>query len=168
MARLLDLLERQINLVERGLTPDIELLKEIAVFFRCFPDFCHHPKEDLVIAAIAARDADAGQELHRLVEEHEKGCAELQRFSRSMVDMLLDPPGKTAAFIALGRQFLLNERRHMAFEDGPFFEIAEQTLTDDDWKTLLARFGVLGMPDFEIETRIRFDRLDGELKRWRA
>ncbi len=168
MARLLDLLERQVNLVERGLAPDIELLKEIAVFFRCFPDFCHHPKEDLVIAAIAARDADAGQDLHRLVEDHEKACSEMQRFSRSMVEMLLDPPGKTAAFVALGRKFLESERRHMAFEDGPFFEIAEQTLSDDDWKALLAKFKVLGMPDFEIETRIRFDRLEGELKRWRA
>lgn len=168
MARLLDLLERQINLVERGLTPDIELLKEIAVFFRCFPDFCHHPKEDLIIAAIAARDAVVGRDLARLVEDHETGCAELQRFSRSMVDMLLDPAGKTATFLALGRKFLEDERRHMAFEDGPFFDIAEQTLTDEDWRMLMSRFAVLGMPDFEIESRIRFDRLDGELRRWRA
>lgn len=167
MARLLDLLERQIDLVEHGLTPDTELLKEIAVFFRCFPDFCHHPKEDLIIRAIAARDREAGSELEHLIADHESGCADLQRLSRALVDMLLEPE-TSGRFVTLGRRFLDNERRHMAYEDGPFFDIAERTLLDDDWKALTKRFAVLGMPDFEIESRIRFDRLDGELKRWRA
>lgn len=167
MARLLDLLERQVNLIDSGLAADAELLKEIAVFFRCFPDFCHHPKEDLVIRAIAARDGEAGRALERLVAEHESGCELLQQFSRALVMMLIEP-AQAGQFVAVARRFLESERRHMAYEDGPFFEIAQETLDVDDWLELSKRFASLSMPDFEIQSRIRFDRLDAELTRWRA
>lgn len=167
MARLLNLLERQVDLIGRGLPPDLELLKEIAVFFRCFPDFCHHPKEDLVIRAIAERDPEAGRSLQRLVAEHESGCEELQQFSRALITMLLEP-AKAPVFVDVARRFLESERRHMAYEDGPFFEIAETTLDENDWAELTKRFAPLVMPDFEIQSRLRFDRLDAELARWRA
>lgn len=167
MARLLDLLERQVNLIDKGLAPDAELLKEIAVFFRCFPDFCHHPKEDLLVATITACDAETGRSLERIAEEHERGCAMLQRFSRGVVTLLLEPSA-APRFVAVAREFIESERRHMAYEDGPLFDVAATTLGEREWADLSKRFSMLGMPDFEIQSRIRFDRLDAELSRWRA
>jgi hemerythrin-like domain-containing protein len=168
MARLLDLLERQLVLLENGRLPDYELLTEIADFLRTFPDLYHHPKEDLIVRAIAERNREAGAELRLLEAEHEEGSRELQRFSRALIDMLMEPETRRERFLDIARAFLDHERRHMTWEEGHFFDLAEGILTEADWASIDVKFQRLSDPCFERESQFRFDRVCREIGAWRG
>jgi hemerythrin-like domain-containing protein len=165
MARLLDLLERQIDLTDKGLEPDSELLIEIADYFRSFPDLYHHPKEELIIDYLEARKAPRADELAHLRDEHEECSRELSRFCRAVVDLLIEPQKGRAAFARVAHAFLSGERRHMAWEEERFFEIAEVGLGPDDWAEIEAKIGRLRYPAFEREALSRFNTLGRELAR---
>lgn len=168
IARLLDLLERQLTLLENERLPDYELLTEIADFLRTFPDLYHHPKEDLIVRAIAARDREAGMELRLLEAEHEEGSRDLQRFSRALIDMLMEPETRRERFLDVAKAFLAHERRHMAWEEGRFFDLAEAHLTNADWAEIETKFERLSDPCFERESQFRFDRVCREIGAWRG
>lgn len=168
IAKLIDLLERQVTLLNQGLEPDTDLLKEIVEYFRTFPDVYHHPKEDLIVRAINRRDPDAAQSLIGLGHEHETQSEELARLSRALVEMLMEPTTRGPAFAQLATEFILDQRRHMAWEEANFFDIAAATLTDRDWAVIDERIAQLKMPRPEIQARARFERVDRELSAWRG
>ena len=167
IARMLDLFERQVVLIEKGREADPEILKDVIDYFRTFPDVYHHPKEDLIVRYIARRDPSAASALASLAEEHEAGSSDLVDLTRALVEMLLEPETASARFVDLARHFLDNERRHMAWEDGNFFDIAAATLTAEDWSEIERRFARLGAPRFEHRARDRFEHIGEGLPRWR-
>ena len=59
MARLLDVLERQIAVFRDGEDTDYDIIEAIAGYCLTYPDLCHHPKEDLVYRALRAIDPEA-------------------------------------------------------------------------------------------------------------
>lgn len=168
ITRMLDLFERQVVLLEQGREADIDVLKEIVDFFRTFPDVYHHPKEDLVVGCIARRDPLAAEPLASLADEHEAGSSDLLDLTRALVRMLLSPESETPAFVGHARHFLESERRHMAWEDGHFFDIAAATLTADDWADIDRRFARLGTPRFEHAARDRIEHVGECPPRWRG
>lgn len=168
IARMLDLLERQIVLLEQGREADTDVLKEIIDYFRTFPDVYHHPKEDLIVRYITRRDASAGALLSSLADEHAAGSSDLVDLTRALVDMLLEPEHRTAHFVDLARHFVDSERRHMAWEDGNLFEIAAQTLTESDLAEIERRFAALGEARFEHLARERFQHIATDAARWRG
>lgn len=168
MSRLLDLLERQLDLMATGAAPDTELLTEICDYFRSFPDLYHHPKEELIIRRLLERDAPGASELAVLTGEHEDGSQDLSRLSRALVDMLMEPETRRSAFESTARAFLDSERRHMAWEDGRFFEIAESGLDASDWSEIDAKIGRLKYPAFERAAEARFKAMGNVLERWRT
>jgi hemerythrin-like domain-containing protein len=165
MGKLLDLLERQVGLADKGLEPDCELLIEIADYFRSFPDLYHHPKEELIIDYLEACKAPHVEELRHLRGEHEECSHELSRFCRALIDLLMEPEQGRAAFAAAARAFLSGERRHMAWEEERFFEIAEVGLSAKDWGEIETKIGRLRYPGFEREALSRFNVLGRELAR---
>lgn len=168
IARMLDLLERQVQLLEKGLQADRDVLKEVIDYFRSFPDVYHHPKEDLIVRYVARRDASAGARLANLADEHEAGASDLVDLTRALIAMLLEPERQTAHFVDLARHFVDNERRHMAWEDGNLFDIAAATLTAEDWADIEHRFIALGEARFEHAARERFQHIASEAPRWRG
>lgn len=167
ITRMLGLLERQVVLLEQGREADIDVLKEVVDYFRTFPDIYHHPKEDLIVRVIAQRDAEAAAPLATLADEHEAGSSDLVDLTRALVGMLLEPERETARFIDLARHFLDNERRHIAWEEGNFFDIAATTLTQSDWADIDRRIARLETPRFEHSARDRFEHIGSDLPRWR-
>ena len=166
MTKLLNLLERQIALVVQAREPDYELLLQIADYFRSFPDLYHHPKEDLILQHLTAKYPSAAEELQALEGDHEMGSRALANFSRALVDMVLNPDLRRDRFLEAAKWFLDNERRHMAWEDERFLEIAESQLTPEDWSAIDAKCQRLGNPGFEREAHLRFCRVGRELAGW--
>lgn len=167
MAKVLDLLERQIGLLEQGREPDGELLTEITDYFRSFPDLYHHPKEELIIDCLEARQAPHVEELFHLRTEHAEGSQELSRLCRALVGFLMEPEKGRAALLAIARTFLSDERRHIAWEEERFFEIAEVGLGPDDWSEIEVKIGRLRYPVFGREAMSRFGAMGRELAHWR-
>jgi hemerythrin-like domain-containing protein len=48
--KLLRVLERELNVFDRGERPDYEVVLAVIDYFKDYPDICHHPKEDLKVS----------------------------------------------------------------------------------------------------------------------
>ena len=50
--RLLAVLERELEIFDRGQRPDYEVIRAIISYFEVYPEAYHHPQEDLVFAKL--------------------------------------------------------------------------------------------------------------------
>jgi hemerythrin-like domain-containing protein len=168
MGKLLELLEHQLDLVAQDRRPDDELLLQIAEYFASVPDIYHHPKEDVVLRRLAARNPGFAEIAGLLEAEHEAGDREVQRFLHAVVRLVLEPELGAERFLDAGRAMVDNERRHMAWEEKSFFQLAERVLAAEDWSDIESRLSHFIDP---LERRVghqRFSRLDRALANWRG
>lgn len=168
MGKLLELLEHQLDLVAQDRRPDDQLLLQIAEYFASVPDIYHHPKEDVVLRRLAARNPGFAEVAGLLEAEHEEGDREVQRFLHAVVRLVLEPELGAEHFLDAGRAMVENERRHMTWEEKNFFQLAERVLAAEDWSDIESRLSHFIDP---LERRVghqRFSRLDRALANWRG
>jgi len=168
MSKLLEFLEHQVELVAYDRQPDGELLLEICEYFACIPDLVHHPKEDVLLRQIVARNAVAAHPLLGLESEHEEGGRELKRLLRAAVRLLLGAEDAADRFLSAALAFIRIERTHMAWEQRNLFEIAERVLLPEDWAEIDGRLRCFTRTKREREEPSRFHRLDRRLAPWRS
>ncbi len=133
MGYLLDLLERQIALIEKTAPPDYDLIRDVVGYFLTYPDLCHHPKEDLILRKLQVRDPEATAGVLNLEIEHKKSSERLGEFSRAVINILLEAEISREAFIDIANRFIQGERAHMSAEENEFFPVALRCLSEDDW-----------------------------------
>ncbi|MHC4710821.1 MAG: hemerythrin domain-containing protein, partial [Planctomycetota bacterium] len=75
LAKLLKVLERQLAVFEDRGEPDYDVIRAVLDYCTTYPDLCHHPKEDLVLDALSARDAAAADRVGNLHQDHEELAA---------------------------------------------------------------------------------------------
>jgi hemerythrin-like domain-containing protein len=132
MASLLDILDRELDIVEKAGNADFEIMRDVMEYLTRYSDRVHHPMEDLVYARLADRSTKARAELAEVPEQHERIAAE----SRSLletVSMIADG-GMTLRtdILAAGRRYVADLRRHMEMEERYLFPMAERTLDQED------------------------------------
>src|SRR6516162_8121331 len=88
--RLLAVLEREIEVFDRGDRPDYEIIRGIIYYFDLYPELYHHPQEELVFAKLKLRDAAAAEKVGNLTLEHQKGAARLLRVGQAVDAVLAD------------------------------------------------------------------------------
>jgi hemerythrin-like domain-containing protein len=159
IARLLNILERQLAVFDRAEPPDYDILQAIADYFLGHPDLCHHPKEDIVFGKLQERDPGRAAEAGDLKAEHR----EISRLARQLADaaenVLGDVEVARDAFHRVVRHFIDHERRHMKMEEEVFFPAALEALTPDDWAEIDARISDQTDPLFGPEVAERFKDL---------
>ena len=53
--KLLAILERELEVFDRGDRPDYEVIRAVISYFEVYPEVYHHPQEDLVLAKLRTR-----------------------------------------------------------------------------------------------------------------
>ena len=87
---LLRVLERELSVFERGDRPDYEVILGVINYFKDYPDSCHHPKEDLIIEKLKARDPRKAAAIGDLEAEHREGAKRLRRVALAVERVLSD------------------------------------------------------------------------------
>jgi hemerythrin-like domain-containing protein len=159
-ARLLNLLERQVGLLNQRQTPDYEAMYGVMRYMTQFPDRLHHPKEDLVFEKIMLRDEAAKPKVKELLQAHEEIIVKGQRLLEAIEhgrkgDAQADPNLlRKAAHAYIG-----SLRRHMDIEHLHMFPLAQKLLTAEDWADVDARMKPILDPVFEAEPAGEFKAL---------
>jgi hemerythrin-like domain-containing protein len=83
LARLLDLLGRELNTFKEGGSPDYDLVETILEYCLQYPKLCHHPREDLIFEKLQAHDPAAAKVIGNLKLEHDRLSALTVRFGAS-------------------------------------------------------------------------------------
>ena len=166
MARLLHALERQLDVFDGGGTPDYDIVQGVIDYCLDYPDLYHHPKEDLVLERLRARDPEAAEAVGPLLPEHEALAALTRRFAEAMDAIVHEAEVSREAVADLAREFLEVYRKHIAMEESRFFPAALAALEEADWQAIEAQLGERADPLFGNQADQRFARLRQDILAW--
>jgi hemerythrin-like domain-containing protein len=164
--KLLAILERELEVFDRGDRPDYEVIRAVISYFEVYPEVYHHPQEDLVFAKLRTRNPVAAAKVGDLAREHKKGAERLRRVAYAIENVLADGEVLRQTVDTIVRDFIAHERHHMMMEDRDFFPAALQALKPQDWAEIAS--AVTGRKDdplFSDVTEERFDALRAHILR---
>ena len=156
---LLAVLERELEIFDRGDRPDYKVIRAIISYFELYPELYHHPLEDLVFAKLKLRDPAAAAKVGNLTLEHQKGAERLRRVAKAVDGVLAGREFLRQDVDAIVRDFLEHERRHIAMEDRDFFPAALKALRPPDWTEIASALSSHKDPLFSDVVEARFDAL---------
>jgi hemerythrin-like domain-containing protein len=163
--RLLAILERELEVFDRGDRPDYEVIRAVISYFEVYPEVYHHPQEDLVFAKLRMRDPVAAAKVGDLAREHRKGAERLHRVAHAVENVLADGEILRQTVDTIVRDFITHERRHMMMEDRDFFPAALKALKPQDWKEIASAVTGHKDPLFSDVAEDQFDGLRAHILR---
>jgi hemerythrin-like domain-containing protein len=134
--QLLNVLERQIAVLDRRERPDWDIVEGAIEYLLTYPDLRHHPLEDQILRHLQAKDPSAAEPLSGLDTEHRKQSESLRRLAAATHQVLQDVSMARQSYIDLLRSFVAAQRDHIRKEEVSFFPSAERILDAPDWVTL--------------------------------
>ncbi|MEY9403331.1 hemerythrin-like domain-containing protein [Bradyrhizobium japonicum] len=162
---LLAILERELEVFDRGERPDYEVIRAVISYFEVYPEVYHHPQEDRVFAKLKTRDPAAAAKVGDLAREHQKGAQLLGRVARAVDNVLADREILRENVDIIVRDFIAHERRHVMMEDRDFFPAALNALKPQDWTEIASEETGLKDPLFSDVAEERFDALRAHILR---
>ena len=162
--KLLSVMEQELNVFDRGERPDYEVFGAI---IEMYPDACHHPKEDIIYEKFKARDPDRAASIADLQAEHREGAVRLRRVAQAIDAVLDDQEVLRESVDRVVRNFIEDEKRHIALEDEVVFPAIVSSLHPEDWADIALkiadRYGPPSEADFEEQfSTLRRDILELE------
>jgi hemerythrin-like domain-containing protein len=155
--KLLLVLERELNVFARGDRPDYEVVHAIIAYFQVYPDAYHHPLEDEVFEKLKVRDSAAVAKIGDLAADHRRGAERLRRVAEAVETVLADRELLRQTVNDIIRDFIEQERRHMAMEERNFFPAAIKALQLQDWAEIASRMTDQSDPLFNEVVEEKFD-----------
>lgn len=132
----LNLLEGEVNAVAQYHDPDGELLGGSAQYFANFPAGCHHPIEDMILAALTARAPRAAEQAKGHVAQHRAIEERVGELAMMVRNLFIDTPKWRLPFCATARAFIVMKRDHIRAEERTLFRLALEHLTQEEWRDL--------------------------------
>jgi hemerythrin-like domain-containing protein len=157
--KLLAVLERELDIFDRGDRPDYEVIRAVISYFEVYPAVYHHPQEDRVFAKLKTRDPVAAARIGDLTREHHKGVERLRRLAHVIESVLADAEMVRQDVDTIVRDFIAHERHHMVMEDRDFFPAALSALKPEDWKEIASAVTGRKDPLFSEVTEAQFEAL---------
>ena len=164
-AKLLDILEEQLERFHGGEEPNYELMLDIMFYMTHYSDLVHHAREDLAFAKIRERDASAGALVDELARQHAliKECGE---------ELVADLDGIVNGSILSrervevpGRDYIANFRSHMQREEDEMLPLAAMLLRERDWSAIESAIRHREDPLFGSRAEQRYAALRQEIGR---
>lgn len=135
-SKLLDILEKEIDVFHRGGQPNYDLMVDIVTYLRHFPDRHHHRREDKAFALLVAYDRSLEIPLERLRQEHRVIAAAGDDLLKTLNEASSDTLVARASVEAVAAMYLVYYRHHLASEEEDVLPRARQLLSPQDWRTI--------------------------------
>ncbi|WED22345.1 hemerythrin domain-containing protein [Vibrio sp. JC009] len=140
MVRLLAILRKKLNKIKEEQPINYSLVKEIVDYLSSHSESTHHPKEDILyqyyMEHYGAAHTVENQEMKNLELEH-KVLSEKTHEFMGIVDMILqDAVVPLDVFSEQLESFILEQKRHLDFEEREILPLISETFTTEDWQAV--------------------------------
>ena len=136
VARLLELLNGELKVFEKGGQPDFAMMREVMRYMTQYPDAFHHPKEDLVFEKLGQRAQSAIPDVEELEREH----GALRTRGDELVGLLADfdesDVGLCERIELKTSEYSLFLETHMRKEEHNVFPLSKSLLIRKDWSDI--------------------------------
>jgi hemerythrin-like domain-containing protein len=156
---LLRVLERELSVFDRGDRPDYEVVRAVIDYFKDYPDSCHHPKEDMIVEKLKARDPVTATTIGDLEAQHRDGARRLRRVAEVVERVLNDQDLVRQTVGDIIRDFINGERQHMAMEERVVFPAALDALRPVDWADIALKMADRRDPFYQPGFEQKFSAL---------
>jgi hemerythrin-like domain-containing protein len=164
--QLLNVLEDELKVFDRGERPDYEVIEAIISYFQDYPDCCHHPKEDMIFDKLKTRDPPAAKSIGDAEAEHRQETERLDRVARVVRNVLLDREIVRHTFSDVMRDFIDHQRVHMAMEERMLFPAAKNALRSEDWREIDLKWNDRTESLFNVAMDEKLHSLRDRILRW--
>lgn len=148
-ARLLDMMEKQVGLLNQRLQPDWDVMRGVMRYMTQYPDCFHHPKEDLLFEKVALREPSTRAQIDQMLDEHRtiiaKGADLLAEIERRRGAADGADPNRLRK---LAHAYIGSLRRHMDVETVRLLPLAVRVLQPRDWSDVERRMKPILDPVF--------------------
>jgi hemerythrin-like domain-containing protein len=137
-AKLLDILEEQLDQLHGDTDPNYELMLDLMFYMTHYPDVLHHPREDLALAILRGRQPGLAPLVDELARQHVfiKTCGEELV---SDIDSIVNGSILSREKVETpGRKYIDYFRGHMQSEEKEILPLAAKLLNAFDWSTINA------------------------------
>ena len=149
--RLLDLLEKDLDVFHAGGQPDYGRMLDIIYYLQHFTDELHHPREDIAFARLAELNPALELPVARLRQEHRVIAHIGERLQQTLEQVTLGSYVERADVETLAATYLVYYRNHIAREELEVLPAAARLLTAEDWLAVQASVPASG----PLEARYR-------------
>jgi hemerythrin-like domain-containing protein len=164
-ARLINLLEAELDRFHNDDSPNYELMLDIMFYMTHYPDVIHHPREDLAFARIKEREKGAGPTVDELTRQHTL----LRHLGETLVAALSDlVNGSITSRESVetpGRSYVASFRGHMGVEEKEILPMAARLLDARDWATIKSAVAHIDDPLFGKTAEKRYAALHQQISR---
>jgi len=149
VAKILDLIETEIDRARKEQMPDLDLLEDAMRYMVNYPDLIHHPKEDAMFARLIRNEPDAADRVEALRQEH----LNLAALSSSFLDII--KAAESGEFVLRdevvkrGTEYVSALRAHMDKEESDLLKLARSALSDEDLEEISAEYASTREPLME-------------------
>jgi len=158
-ARLLQLLQKQVDVFHAGGEPKYALMQDIVWYLCEYSDQFHHPREDVAFERLARHCPDLALVIARLRQEHRviahAGATLLARIESVLEGAILSREQIEAA----AATYLIYYQNHIRTEENAILTRASQHLTAADWEVVRTAVPVVPNPLFGGDPHGRFREL---------
>jgi hemerythrin-like domain-containing protein len=159
IARVLALLDHELETLADVHSPDYELVEDIMRYATGYPDTHHHPTEDIMFAHLKERAPETAADIDALLDEHHRLVDSGRRFLKAIEAVEHAAMMQRTDLLALGRAYADLLRQHMDKEEGHLFPEARARLTPADWDAIGSEVKAQPDPLFGAALRVEFRRL---------
>ena len=135
-SKLLVLLQKQMDAFDKGDETDFSLMQSIVDYMSEYTDSVHHPKEDLIYAALETRDPGCKHLVDELHQEHKQLSSLTKELTLVLEEIVLDSVISRESVSRQGHDFIKQNRKHLEKEEKTIFPLVLKTLTNEDWKSI--------------------------------
>lgn len=145
---------------EDGKQPDFRLFHAIINYLDSFLERFHHPKEDEhLFPAVMRRYPDARAIIDELEEQHVKGAELSQKLRQALADYEVEGKAAFPAFRDAVHEYAQFEKNHAWKEERELMPLAQNYLTEEDWKPIDEAFSSHEDPLFGDNRRKEYEHL---------
>ena len=159
LARLLDLLDKLLDMFHEGTEPDYELMCEMLEYMEKYADQVHHPSEDLIFDRMRAHGNQHRSVLDVLGKQHEVLGEINKQFRESLEGIVHEEVLRRDQVEAHGRELVQTLRKHLDMEEREAFPLARELLTERDWEEIEQQISKVTDPVFGDRDPGRFKAL---------
>ncbi len=146
MARIVNFLVNQLNLLHDSKTPDYALMTDAMCYMTAYPDLFHHPREEVLFQELKKRDTSVCAAVEELMREHEVLLEKGQQFLESLQLAKTGDLQSPELLESQGRDYIALLRSHMDKEERQVLPLASKVLRPEDWAQIDAAMAFRGGP----------------------
>jgi hemerythrin-like domain-containing protein len=139
MSKLLNILREQMELIDKGETPDLAIMNDVACYMSEYSDSNHHPKEDIIYKKLSESGDSHKSTVVNLLIDHEASSKKIETLLSCIRNAQRIANRDNLKMLHLRcEDYIASMNRHMDLEESQVFPLVLEVLSEEDWTDIIS------------------------------